>query len=139
VLAAHFDKGWAEDVVRGGTGAYLQLMAFAAFIIAVAIIQHHMGIPLSASRTETPPKLCTSGPFRYSRNPIYLAFIVPLAALAYFSPLAAAVSITAYVGAMTRLVICAEERALRLRFGNSFEAYANCTPRWIGIRPPRRF
>jgi protein-S-isoprenylcysteine O-methyltransferase Ste14 len=59
---------------------------------------------------------------------------VPLAALGYFSPLAAAISIVAYVLAMTWLVIRGEERGLQKIFGSAFEAYCNRTPRWIGVK-----
>ena len=130
-LAAHFDASMRQEMLNGGAGLYLQLLALAGFIIAVGLIQRHMGIPLSAARTETPPELCTSGPFMYSRNPIYLAFVVPLAALGYFSPLAAAISIAIYLLAMTWLVIRGEERILQSRFGSAFEVYCNRTPRWI--------
>jgi protein-S-isoprenylcysteine O-methyltransferase Ste14 len=99
----------------------------------VAVIQRQMGISLRASQTLTPGQLCTSGAFKYSRNPIYLAFVLPLAALSYFSPLSAAFAIALYVLAMTRYVIRDEERALRLKFGAAFDAYSSRTPRWIFI------
>jgi protein-S-isoprenylcysteine O-methyltransferase Ste14 len=95
------------------------------------MIQRHMGLSVRANRTEMPDALCTTGPFRYSRNPIYLAFIGPLAALGYYSPLAAAASIVAYVLSTTRFVIRDEEQSLRAKFGASFESYRSRTPRWI--------
>ncbi len=84
------------DLLAGGTGPYVQLFAMAAFIVVVAALQRHMGISLRASQTKTPGELCTTGPFKYARNPIYLAFIIPLAALGYFSVWAAAISIGLY-------------------------------------------
>jgi protein-S-isoprenylcysteine O-methyltransferase Ste14 len=119
------------DLLDGGTGRYVQLLALAAFIIVVAAIQRHMGISLRASQTKTPGELCTTGPFNYTRNPIYLAFIVPLAALGYFSLWAAAISIGLYVLAITRFVLLNEERVLRSKFGTAFEIYCSRTPRWI--------
>jgi len=137
-LTALLDASMLKEVLRESAGVYLQLMALAWFLMVVGLIQRYMGIPLSAARTEMPSELCTTGPFLYSRNPIYVAFIVPLAALGYFSPLAAAISIATYVPATTWLVICGEERMLQSRFGAVFLAYRNRTPRWILIktRPP---
>jgi protein-S-isoprenylcysteine O-methyltransferase Ste14 len=121
------------ELLDGGTGAYVLLVGLAGFFVIVAVIQRHMGISLRASQTETPDQLCTSGPFKYSRNPIYLAFILPLAALAYFSPLSAAVAIGLYVLTMTQFVIRDEERTLRSKFGAAYEDYSRRTPRWIFI------
>ena len=79
------------DLLSGGPGGYVQLFALGVFFVLVAAIQRHMGISLRDGKTKTPDALCTTGPFKYTRNPIYLAFTVPLAALGYFSLLAAAV------------------------------------------------
>ena len=122
-----------SDLLAGGTGTYVQLFAMAAFIFVVAALQRHMGISLRASQTKTPGELCTTGPFKYTRNPIYLAFIIPLAALGYFSVWAAAISIGLYVLAITTFVLRNEERVLRSKFGMTFEIYCSRTPRWISI------
>ena len=121
------------DLLAGGTGPYVQLFAMAAFIVVVAALQRHMGISLRASQTKTPGELCTTGPFKYTRNPIYLAFIIPLAARGYFSVRAAAISIALYVLAITTFVLRNEERVLRSKFGAAFETYCSRTPRWIFI------
>ena len=103
------------------------------FLTLVAGLQLYMGMPLHRNRTSTPPLLCTSGPFRYSRNPIYLAFCIPLAALVVFSVTAAATSIAIYIICMRRFVIRGEERELALTFGDQFERYRAVTPRWLII------
>ncbi len=131
VLALLTSPTMAGEITDGGTGAYVQLFTFIGFILAIAVIQRQMGIALSANRTKTPDALCTSGAFKYSRNPIYLAFIGPLAALGYFSPIAAAIAIIIYVSATTWFVIGSEERALDAKFGAAFESYRRHTPRWI--------
>ena len=122
-----------QDLVDRSTGDYVQVIAVIVFLCVVAAIQRHMGISLRTSRTATPEQLCTSGPFKYTRNPIYLAFLIPLAALGYFSALGAAVAILLYLFATTEFVIRDEERALRSKFGATFEAYRAQTPRWLLI------
>lgn len=76
--------------------------------------------------------LVTCGPFRFSRNPIYLAYTLFTVALGLISGnswffAAAIVSVTA-----TRLIaIPSEERHLEARFGFDYEHYRKRTRRWI--------
>ncbi|MDH4413684.1 MAG: isoprenylcysteine carboxylmethyltransferase family protein [Rhizobium sp.] len=76
--------------------------------------------------------LVTCGPFRFSRNPIYLAYTLFTLALGLMSGnswffAAALISVTA-----TRLIaIPSEERHLEARFGFDYESYRKRTRRWI--------
>lgn len=112
-------------------GDALMLISIIVFIGLVAGVQRYMGVALSARATSTPLRLCTTGPFKYSRNPIYLSFVIPLAALSVFSLAAASTSVVVYIFAMTRSVIRHEEQHLRETFGMSFEDYVYRTPRWL--------
>ena len=113
------------------SGDAVMLISIIVFIGVVAGIQRYMGVALSARTTSTPVRLCTTGPFKYSRNPIYLSFVIPLAALSVFSITAASTSVAVYIFAMTRFVIRHEEQILRASFGMLFEDYVCRTPRWI--------
>jgi protein-S-isoprenylcysteine O-methyltransferase Ste14 len=123
----------AHDLSSGGVGAMVLATAFAAFMLLISLIQRHMGTALTASQTLTPPKLCTSGIFKYSRNPIYLAFLIPLAAICIYSVVAGALAIAAYVATMTVFVIRGEEKGLGVMFGADYQTYLATTPRWLGI------
>jgi len=90
-----------------------------------------MRLSLRANTFGTPQRLVTTGAFRYSRNPIYAAFLVPLMSLGYFSAPIAAAAIVVYILAMNRLVIAAEERILKDRFGEEYLAYMRQVPRWV--------
>jgi protein-S-isoprenylcysteine O-methyltransferase Ste14 len=76
--------------------------------------------------------LVTCGPFRYSRNPIYLGYTLFTVALGLMSGnswffIAALVSLSA-----TRLLaIPSEERHLEARFGFDYEHYRKRTRRWF--------
>ena len=120
-----------RDVQRVGTGTVLLLTAIAAFFVAVVTIQRHMRIALTSPTFGEPQQLVTDGVFHYSRNPIYLAFLVPLAALAYYSVPASLTAIVVYLVAMTRFVIAREEAVLQDSFGASFAAYCAAVPRWL--------
>ncbi len=76
--------------------------------------------------------LVTRGPFRFTRNPIYLGYILILAGCGLMAAdawffIAAIVSIML----MTFMSIRREEMHLLARFGGRFEDYCRATPRWL--------
>jgi protein-S-isoprenylcysteine O-methyltransferase Ste14 len=87
---------------------------------------------------DAPSRVVAAGPYRWVRNPIYLAAVLIVAGQAwlFMSP-----RLLAYAGAMAvffhLFVTGYEERALRRRFGSTYQEYRRTVPRWI-LRPPRR-
>jgi protein-S-isoprenylcysteine O-methyltransferase Ste14 len=84
-------------------------------------------ISLSPQRT-----LITSGPYRFSRNPLYLGgnvFVFLGAALLFGSP--AAVFITVIHLPFVDLFIRREERQLERDFGEEWQRYRNQVRRWL--------
>lgn len=77
--------------------------------------------------------LVTWGPFRWSRNPIYLGNTVMTvgAALAFAVPWLLASAAAAAI-ATHHLAIRREEAHLDARFAEAWRAYAARTPRWLG-------
>lgn len=76
--------------------------------------------------------LVTDGPYRFRRNPIYLAHGLMLLGIAeltrnvWFAILA-----LAYLGLVTWLSVLPEERHLAARFGEAWDAYKSRTRRWL--------
>ena len=80
----------------------------------------------------TPRALITDGPFRWSRNPMYLGFALVLLAAALFVNLWCALLAPLALVAISALwYIPFEERTLRRLFGTDFDAYAGRTRRWL--------
>ena len=81
---------------------------------------------------EEPSALVTAGPYRFSRNPIYLADCVVLAgwciAIGAFAALPLAVALAAV---LDRLFIRPEERMLEEKLGAPFRAYRARVRRWL--------
>lgn len=121
----------ANGLLTAGPGLYVCLTAFAVFLVSVLIIQRHMQLSVMANTFGSPRQLVTSGIFQYSRNPIYVAFFIPLASIGYFSFAAAIVSTAFYIAAMNLTVIRKEERDLKAAFGTHYQAWMQSTPRWI--------
>lgn len=121
----------AAEILSAGPGLFLIAGAVASFLASVLLIQRHMRLKLSANTFGEPVRLTTSGIFRYSRNPIYVAFFVPLASIAYFSVAAAIAATAVYVLAMNLTVIRKEERDLLAAFGDDYARYLTTAPRWL--------
>lgn len=79
--------------------------------------------------------LVTTGPFAWSRNPIYLGNTIAMtgAALAFANPWFLAAAVLAAL-AVTPLAIRREEAHLRAMFGADWAAYCRRTARWFGRR-----
>jgi len=76
--------------------------------------------------------LVASGVFRFTRNPMYLGMATLLLAWAvYLSNAAALAGLALFVAYINRFQIEPEERALKARFGEEFEAYCRRVRRWI--------
>ena len=121
----------AADFSAGGFGLSFLIVSYIAFIAIVLLVQNHMRVALNANSFGSPATLVTDGIFKFTRNPIYLAFFVPLSALAYFDTLTAVASMVIYVTLMNLTVIRKEERDLQKAFGHNYTAYRNAVPRWI--------
>lgn len=83
-------------------------------------------------RPAAATSLVVRGIYRYTRNPMYLGFLLALLAWAlYLAKLSALLVLPLFVGYLTVLQIRPEEAALRERFGADFDAYAARVRRWL--------
>ncbi|MBI5129923.1 MAG: isoprenylcysteine carboxylmethyltransferase family protein [Rhodopseudomonas palustris] len=94
-------------------------------------------LTMRSARTNILPhraadRLVTWGPFRFSRNPIYLAntWLLIGIGLAFGNAWFIVFALLSAV-AVDRLAIRREERHLAIRFGNDWIAYSSKTPRWL--------
>jgi len=76
--------------------------------------------------------LITAGPYRFSRNPIYLADALILAGLCLgWGAVSGLVLVPAFMALIQRRFILPEESRLRAAFGADFAAWASQTRRWL--------
>ncbi|EYD71263.1 methyltransferase family protein [Limimaricola hongkongensis] len=94
-------------------------------------------IAMLGARTQVMPRrdaaaLVTQGPFRFSRNPIYLGDLLLLAGgAALFDAPSALLLVPVLAAILQRRFILGEEAMLRARFGADFERWSNRVRRWI--------
>lgn len=82
-----------------------------------------------------PDKLVDTGVFRFSRNPMYLGFLVLLIGVALvLGSLTAWLAPMAFLVAADRWYIPYEERRMNAIFGADYQRYQGNVRRWIGRR-----
>ena len=116
---------------------------FACLVCGVTAIALGFGVLLWAwalfrtSDTPTRPTaqataLVTSGPFRFSRNPMYLAIVVMLLGLAvWVGSLPMLLAPVGFFAVMSLVVIPYEERRLHETFGEAYLSFTQRVRRWI--------
>jgi protein-S-isoprenylcysteine O-methyltransferase Ste14 len=110
-------------------GASLVVVAVAVFVASVGKFR--------AARTPVPGNQPTTvivrtGPYRFSRNPIYLAFTLLHIGLAILVDSAwLIVTLAAAIGVMAIVVIPREERYLEEKFGAEYLSYKRSVRRWL--------
>ncbi|MFT6531765.1 MAG: protein-S-isoprenylcysteine O-methyltransferase Ste14 [Limimaricola cinnabarinus] len=134
VLAAwglsRVEPGWL------GFGPYH--VALGAVVIATGLgLMLWASVTMLRHRTQLMPRrdaaaLVTTGPFRISRNPIYLGDLLLLAggAMIFDAPLAL-VLVPVLAAILQSRFIEPEEAMLRRTFGADFESWATRTRRWL--------
>lgn len=94
---------------------------------------------LAMARAGTDPRpdkpdsaLIESGPFRWSRNPIYLGFLLVTAGFALrWGDLWGWLAVCASYALLEKLVIAKEEAYMTARFGAAYERYRGRVQRWL--------
>lgn len=81
---------------------------------------------------EQSENLVVSGVYRFSRNPMYLGFLLILLGWGlYLGSFAALFFLPAFIAYMNRFQIIPEERFMRARFGDSYARYRAKVRRWV--------
>jgi protein-S-isoprenylcysteine O-methyltransferase Ste14 len=113
-------------------GFVLMAMGVATGLLAIASFRaadttHN---PLDPARATA---LVQSGPFRYTRNPMYVGLALVLSGWAWWLGTATPwLVLPVFVVLITRLQIAPEERALQALFGEAYAGYRRRVPRWLG-------
>jgi protein-S-isoprenylcysteine O-methyltransferase Ste14 len=122
--------------VTGGTATALQVLgailgigALAIDVIAAKTFAHHQTTILPHKAATT---LITSGPYAWSRNPIYLGnTLLVLGAGLYFGKLWLVILAPVAAIITQKLAIEREEKHLAQKFGQQWSDYASKVRRWL--------
>ena len=121
----HLVPWWLGTAV----GVLLTVAALALFSSAVRTFQT-AGTPIPGNQPVT--AFVRSGPYRVSRNPIYLAFTLFQLGLAlWVNSLGLLIMVIPAVALMSFVVIPREERYLEKRFPSEYATYKDSVRRWL--------
>jgi protein-S-isoprenylcysteine O-methyltransferase Ste14 len=110
-------------------GVALVLLVGALFISAVRALRK-AGTPVQGNRPTT--LIVRNGPYRFSRNPIYLAFTVfQFGLAAWVNSIAVLVTLLPALALMMLVVVPREERYLEVHFGSAYLQYKREVRRWL--------
>ena len=125
--------GWAQQ-----DPGWWNLAGFVAAIIGVALyvwclVFHYRSYRTSVRVGFTPPHLVIAGPYRFSRNPMYVTGLIAwLGWVIFYGSPAVFVGLVLLWVIFTIRVIPYEERQLEGLFGDEYLEYKRSVPRWIG-------
>ena len=130
-VALHFalPQEYRLDFACRACGAVVFASGFSVMLWAGWLFRQS-GTPVRP--TDRASALVTTGPFRFSRNPMYLGVAVMLLAVAWWVgtwPMLLAP--IGFVGFMSRVRIPYEEQQLREIFGEAYASYTERVRRWI--------
>ena len=139
VYLAAILSGVALDLARplrwlpGGAGVWvgvpLVLLAMALFLASTRRFKT-AGTPVPGNQPTT--VIVQSGPYRFSRNPIYLAFsVLVLGIVCWLNSIWLLGTLLVAVSVMGFVVIPREERYLERRFGAEYLEYKAKVHRWL--------
>jgi protein-S-isoprenylcysteine O-methyltransferase Ste14 len=115
--------------VSGPLGGTAVLVAVALFLSAVRTFLT-AGTPVPGNRPTT--TIVRTGPYRYSRNPIYLSFsLLQLGVACWVNSLWLLVTLVPAVALMSFVVIPREEHYLESRFPSDYLPYKASVRRWL--------
>ena len=136
-LAAGFliRRQWPASIVPGHDSG-VRVASVAAFVLGLGIALWAVRVFAAAGTSPNPTRptsaLAFVGPYRFTRNPMYLGLAAASAGVAMFwNALWPLLSVPVAMALVTRFAIVREERYLASRFGQPYLDYTRKVRRWI--------
>ena len=125
--------GWAQGLPGWWNLAGLLVVAAGLAMYAWCLVFHFKSYRTSVRVGFSPPHLVTTGPYRVSRNPMYVSGLLAWVGwtFLYGSP-AVLAALTLLWAVFSFRVIPFEERQLETQFGDEYLDFKRTVPRWIG-------
>ena len=128
-LTRLFPQTVAEIPLQGPVAAVLLVVGLALTALAIMAMRR---AKTTIIPRQDPSDLVTSGIFRFTRNPIYLADLIFLGAgIVLWGSVAALPLLWLFPKLIERRFIDGEEAKMRAHFGDAFEQWATKSRRWL--------
>jgi protein-S-isoprenylcysteine O-methyltransferase Ste14 len=120
---------WLPDSFSTPIGVVVVVIAAALFVSSVRTFRK-AGTPVPGNLPTT--TIVRTGPYRFSRNPIYLAFtLLHIGLAAWVNSLSLLLTVLPATALMVLVVIPREERYLEARFPSEYLPYKRAVRRWL--------
>jgi len=139
LLCAVFMVGTSQVTVSYEINYQLKISIISPLIISGMLFCIAGVVSFKLAKTTTNPlrpeaasSLVVSGIYKYTRNPMYLGFVLFLLAWSvYLASIFSVVGVVAFICYMNQFQIKPEEAALNKVFGYEFERYQSKVRRWL--------
>jgi protein-S-isoprenylcysteine O-methyltransferase Ste14 len=139
---------WAISVLTPRLGwtrqhpSTLNLLGLLPVIVGYSVnlwtyVLHLASAPQRVELVLAPSYLVTRGPYRFSRNPMYVATMaIYLGWTFFYGSLAVLILAAVWAVVYAFMIVPREEHALQARHGDTYLQYKAKVPRWLGKRRP---
>ena len=108
------------------------VVVFAAVLLFLLSLREFRSHGTSVRGTERTTMVVRTGPYRFSRNPIYLAFVLFILGLSlWLNDLWLLVALAVFAAFISIMIIPREERFLERNFQPQYSEYKAAVRRWL--------
>lgn len=133
IVGVAIDIRWPLTFLPGAiTGPIGSILVLAAIVLFVYAVRTFRAAGTSVRGNQPTTTIVRSGPYRFTRNPIYVAFSLLQFGLAiWINSLWLIITLIGAIALMAYVVIPREESYLERRFGAEYRNYQASVRRWL--------
>ena len=132
LLGIALNRIWPLPFLPSTLALFGPLVTLCAVILFVLSFREFRAAGTSVRGTERTTTIVRTGPYRFSRNPIYVSFVLLVLGLSvWLNGLWLLVTLVPAVGFIAAVVIPREERFLERNFGDQYSSYKATVRRWL--------
>jgi protein-S-isoprenylcysteine O-methyltransferase Ste14 len=132
LLGIALSRAWPLHFVSPGVRLLGPIVTACAVVLFLLSYREFRRAGTSVQGSKRSTVIVRTGPYRFSRNPIYLAFILfALGLSVWLNTLWLLVTLVPAVGIIAVVVIPREERFLERNFNGQYSSYKSSVRRWL--------
>ena len=132
LLGSALHRAWPLHFMTSALRIVGPVVILGAVLLFLLSLREFRAAGTSVRGTERTAAIVQTGPYRFSRNPIYVSFALLLLGLsAWLDNLWLLVTLLPAIGFIAFVVIPREERFLERNFHDQYSAYKAAVRRWL--------
>ena len=132
LLGIALNRVWSLPFTPSTLGWLGPLVTFCAVLLFLLSFREFRAAGTSVRGSERSTTIVRTGPYRFSRNPIYLSFVMLVLGLSFWlNDLWLVATLIPAAGFIAVVVIPREERFLERNFPDQYSSYKAAVRRWL--------